>query len=93
MQRNEILANVAKLRAEIERQWQWHRQEFGVASANKGRLTISWDDYCLKWIPAIVELNKAIDSFNLKRPFDNIEIFKLTIDSELKRVEAPRWLR
>ncbi len=93
LQRNEILAKVAKLRAEIERQWVWHRQEFGVASANKGRLTISWDDYCLKWIAAIVELNKAIDAFNLKRPFDHIEIFKLTIDSELKRMEAPRWLR
>ena len=93
MQRNEILAKVAKLRAEIERQWTWHQREFGVASANKGRLTISWDDYCLKWIAEIAELNKAIDAFNLKRPFDNIEIYKLTIDSELKRVNAPRWLR
>lgn len=93
LQRNEILAKIAKLRAEIERQWRWHRQEFGVASANKGQLTIRWDDYCLKWIAEMGELNKAIDGFNLKRPFDNIEIIKLTIDSELKRAEAPRWLR
>ncbi|MCA9916947.1 MAG: DUF1992 domain-containing protein [Anaerolineales bacterium] len=93
LQRNEILAKTARLRAEIERQWAWHQREFGVATANKGRLTISWDDYCLKWIAEIGELNKAIDAFNLKRPFDNIEIFKLTIDSELKRVAAPRWLR
>ena len=93
LQRNEILAKVAKLRAEIERQWQWHHQEFGVAGVNKGQLTIRWDDFCLKWIAEIAELNKAIDAFNLKRPFDHIEIFKLTIDSELKRVDAPRWLR
>ncbi|MEZ4591949.1 MAG: DUF1992 domain-containing protein [Chloroflexota bacterium] len=93
LQRNELLAKVAKLRAEIERQWGWHQREFAVASANKGRLTISWDDYCLKWIAEIGELNKGIEAFNLKRPFDNIEIFKLTIESELKRVDAPRWLR
>ncbi|MBK8900485.1 MAG: DUF1992 domain-containing protein [Anaerolineaceae bacterium] len=93
LHRNEILARAAKLRAEIERQWAWHQREFGVASANKGRLTISWDDCCLKWTAEIGELNKAIDAFNLKRPFDHIEIFKLTIDSELKRVGAPRWLR
>ena len=93
LQRNEILAKIAKLRSEIERQWTWHQREFGVATNNKDRLTISWDDYCLKWIAEIVELNKSIDAFNLKRPFDNIEIFKLTIESELKRVAAPRWLR
>ncbi|MCA9898453.1 MAG: DUF1992 domain-containing protein [Ardenticatenaceae bacterium] len=93
LQRNEILAKIARLRADIERQWGWHQREFGVAEANKGRLTISWDDYCLKWIAAIAELNKAIEAFNLKRPFDNIEIFKLTVESELKRVGAPRWLR
>ncbi len=93
LQRNEILAKVAKLRTEIERQWRWHHQEFGVASANKGKLTISWDDCCLKWIGQMAELNKAIDAFNLKRPFNHIEIFKLTIESELKRVGAPRWLR
>lgn len=93
MQRNEILAQIAKLRAEIERQWAWHSREFRVATTNKGQLTIRWDDHCLKWIGEIGELNKGIDAFNLKRPFDNIEIFKLTIESELKRVDAPRWLR
>ncbi|WP_420630545.1 DnaJ family domain-containing protein [Candidatus Leptofilum sp.] len=93
LQRNEILAKVARLRAEIERQWTWHQREFGVASVNKDRLTISWDDYCLKWIEEIAELNKAIDAFNLKRPFENMEIFKLTIENELKRANAPRWLR
>ncbi len=93
LQRNEILAQVAKIRAEIERQWRWHQREFEVASNDKARLTISWDDFCLKWLAEIGELNKKIDAFNLKRPFDNIEIFKLTLDSELKRAGAPRWLR
>ena len=93
LQRNEILAKVAKLRAEIERQWARHEREFNVATAEKSRLTIRWDDYCLKWNSEIAELNKAIDAFNLKRPFDNIEIFKLNLENELKRAGALRWLR
>lgn len=93
LQRNEILAKMAKLRAEIVRQWAWHEREFSLAIADKGRLTIRWDDYCLKWKSEIAELNKAIDAFNLKRPFDNLEIFKLDLESELKRANAPRWLR
>lgn len=93
LQRNEILAKIAKLRAEIERQWGWHEGKFAIATANRGQLTIRWDDYCLKWQNEIVVLNKAIDAFNLKRPFDNIEIFKLNLEDELKRANAPRWLR
>ena len=93
LQRNEILAKMAKLREEIVRQWAWHVREFNLVTAEKGRLTIRWDDCCLKWINEIAELNKAIDAFNLKRPFDNIEIFKLNLENELKRANAPRWLR
>ena len=93
LQRNEILANVAQLRTTIERQWAWHEREFTIPNADKGRLTIRWDDYCLKWLAEIDEINKAIDAFNLKRPLENIEIFKLTLERELKRANAPRWLR
>jgi DnaJ family protein C protein 28 len=93
LQRTEILAKMAKIRAEIVRQWAWHEREFSIARADKGRLTIRWDDYCLKWNSEIAELNKAIDAFNLKRPFDNLEIFKLNLENELKRAGAPRWLR
>ena len=93
LQRNDILAKIARLRTEIVRQWEWHEREFGIATANKSRLTIRWDDCCLKWTNEIVELNKEIDGFNLKRPFDNLEIFKLNLEGELKRANAPRWLR
>ena len=93
LQRNEILAKIAKLRAEIERQWDWHQREFAVAAASRSQLTIRWDDYCLKWDEAIDELNQAIDTFNLKRPSDKLEIFKLNLEDELKRAGAPRWLR
>jgi len=88
LQRNEILAKTAMLRTEIERQWAWHQQAFAIPSANKGKLTIRWDDSCLNWLEEITALNKSIESFNLKRPFDNIEIFKLNLEDELKRANA-----
>lgn len=93
LQRNDVLAEIAKLRTEIEQQWTWYQQAFAMPSANKGKLTIRWDDRCLQWIDTIAALNKSIESFNLKRPFDNIEIFKLNLEDELKRANAPRWLR
>ena len=92
LQRNEILTKIAQLRTTIERQWAWHQREFAVQQADRGRLTIRWDDLCLKWQEEIAGLNKAIESFNLKRPFDNIEIFKLSLDHELKRAGSVRWL-
>ncbi len=92
LQRNELLAKIAKLRTEIERKWVWHQQEFAVATTNKGQLSIRWDNICLGWIETIAELNKGIDTFNLKRPFDNLEIFKLNLEDELKRANASRWL-
>lgn len=94
LQRNAILADWETLRREIGRQWAWHQREFAAAPVEaKGRLTISWDDYCLKWAGEIADLNKRIESFNLKRPLDNMEILKLSLEKELVRAEAPRYLR
>lgn len=95
MQRNDILAKQAKLRAEMARQWERHEGSFRVAVTGeaRGRLTISWDDVCLRWLAQIEELNKDIRSYNLKRPSENLELFQLNLEKELERLGAPRWLR
>lgn len=95
MQRNDILAAQAKLRAEMARQWEWHEQAFRLAKdqQERGRLTISWDDICLKWLAQIEELNKKTRNYNLKRPTDNLELFQLKLETELERLGASRWLR
>jgi DnaJ family protein C protein 28 len=94
LQRNNILADISQLRSDIRRQWAWYEREFAAASAaGKGRLTISWDDYCLKWVETVADLNKRIESFNLKRPLDNLEILKLNLEKELAQANAPRYLR
>jgi hypothetical protein len=95
MQRNDILAAQSKLRTEMTSQWAWHERSFHLAKdeRERGRLTISWDDVCRRWLAQIEELNKNTRSYNLKRPSDKLELFQLKLETELERIGAPRWLR
>jgi len=95
MSRNQILEKIASLRNEVQRKWERHEREFRIIQdiVHRDGLTISWDDACLKWLGDIEKINKQISDFNLKRPVDNMELLKLDLESELKRVGAPRWLR
>jgi len=92
-ERNEILQKTAAMRQEIIRKWAWHEATFEAETENRGRLTISWDDCCQKWLGDIAELNKKITTYNLKRPSERLELYKLNLEDELKRANAPRWLR
>jgi len=94
-ERNAVLQQIASLREEIKRVWTRHEHEFQHAQAegHRGALTISWDDACQKWEAKIKDINKRIDTFNLKRPSNTLEIFKLKMEEELDRVGAKRWLR
>ncbi|NJN54393.1 MAG: DUF1992 domain-containing protein [Anaerolineae bacterium] len=95
MERNQVLAETNELRAEIVRKWAWHGERFTAVTDTeaRGRLTISWDDACIKWEQQIGKLNRRIDSYNLKRPLANMELYKLNLEAELKRAGAARWLR
>lgn len=94
MNRNHILEQKAQLRADIQKTWAKHRQahRFAQGNAQIQALVISWDDACLAWEAEIKKLNKQIDDFNLKRPVNNLELFKLRFDEELKRADASRYL-
>lgn len=90
-----IVERIDRLRADISRTWRRHEQAFRLAQgeAQRSALTISWDDACKRWQAEVVKINKDIDNFNLRRPSDRLEIFKLRFDEELERAGAPRWLR
>ena len=93
--RVDVAGKIDALRAEISRTWNRYRTSFETAQGDSHRtaLTIGWDDVCRKWETAIVALNKEIESYNLKRPMSQLELFKLRLADELKRVDAPRYLR
>ena len=93
--RDTILSQIEALRSNIAQTWQRHERAFDVTQdeTRRGALMISWDDACQRWEHQILKLNKQIGDFNLRRPSDNLEIFKLRFEEELKRANAPRWLR
>ncbi|MEM7111591.1 MAG: DnaJ family domain-containing protein [Chloroflexota bacterium] len=94
MNRNRILEQKEQLRAEMQKKWTQHQQahRFAQGQAQIQALVISWDDACRAWEAEIVKLNKQIDDFNLKRPIDNMELFKLRFEEELKKIDARRYL-
>lgn len=92
--RMEVVDKIDALRADISRTWGRYRAAFAAAPGDSHRsaLTIGWDDACRKWEASIVALNKEIESYNLKRPMSQLELFKLRLPDELRRVDAPRYL-
>jgi hypothetical protein len=95
MQRQAIYDQIQSTRDDIARQWQRFDSEyrFAPSAVVRSTLEIRWDDMCLGWDTEIKAINRMIADFNLKRPSSNTEIFKLTLERELQRVEARRWLR
>jgi len=94
MMRSDLLEAIGLLRERIGHTWQRHALAYRFAqdAAQRSALEISWDDACRQWQAEMVKLNKRIGDFNLRRPSDKLEIFKLRLDDELKRAGAARWL-
>ena len=93
--RNLALGEIEILRTHIQKTWTRHKRAYQVAQgqAHQSALEISWDDACLRWQSDIQKINKQISDYNLRFPSDNLELFKLDLENELKRVSAPRWLK
>lgn len=93
-QRVEIVKQIDQLRDEITRQWTRYRSAFDQASGDNHRpaLAVGWNDLCQRWQKATENINKAIESYNLKRPPGQAEIFKLRLADELRRAGAARYL-
>lgn len=89
-----VQERIDRFRQEIDRSWQRYGPAFHHAAGDTHRsaLTLGWDGECRRWESEIVEINKLIDNYNLRRPSVNLEIFKLRLSDELKRVQAPRYL-
>lgn len=94
LKRNTIAGEVEVLRQDIARRWSRYEQALAVTQDNGRRqaLRLGWDNLCDVWSEEITRLNKAIADFNLGRPGDNLELFKLRLDEELRRAGARRDL-
>ncbi len=93
-QRQEILADIDNLRAEIGRDWRCYYAEFLPArdALIRASLERGWRQRLDAWDKQIATLNKRIAGLNLKQPGQGLEILKLTLESELYRAGASRKL-
>lgn len=95
LKRNTIAAETEALREDIRRTWRRYEQARAAAGGDDARfqaLRRGWRIDSAVWQEEIARLNKAIADFNLGRPSENLELFKLRLDSELRRAGAPEEL-
>ena len=94
VRRNAVQTVIDALRQDLLGGWRRHEEAYRLAQDDSRRkaLSLSWWDACRYWERQIVEINKEIDEFNLRRPSDNMELFKLRLDLELNRAGARRDL-
>lgn len=93
-QRIRVSEDIDEFRVEIRRTWALYRASFEQSPGDTHRqaLSLGWDDICRRWQKSIEKLNNEIETYNLKRPNGQMELLKLRLDDELKRIDAPRRL-
>ena len=92
--RNVASVAVEELRDKIGRHWARHRQAYTLTQDDMRRkaLSLSWDAHCREWEEEIMQINKQIDEYNLRRPGQSMELLKLRLGDELQRSGANRKL-
>lgn len=95
VKRNGILKQIETMRVHYGRRWTSHEQAHGLAQGKGHRdaLALSWDNVCRQWEDELKRINKQIEDFNLGRPSEGLEIYKLRLDLELERAGSRRWLQ
>jgi DnaJ family protein C protein 28 len=92
--RNTVNLVIEELRDSIGRHWQRHEQAYRLTQDDTRHkaLNLSWGAQCRAWEGEIKTINKQIEDYNLRRPGQGMEMFKLRLDDELKRAGARREL-
>ncbi len=92
--RNELLAEIQALQAEISEEWSWLRDEFSATDDEDRRSLLAelWEDDLLRWKIYIDELNERIVTLNLSLPIWRMEVLQLRLDRELARIGATEKL-
>jgi DnaJ family protein C protein 28 len=82
--RKEMLAKIDDLRQRLSTTWE-RRQ-----SADDSRAPAFWADDLVRFQTEIDDLNRKIATVNLGMAISRLEIFRLNLDNELKRIGASR---
>ena len=82
--RKEMLAKIDDLRQRLSATWERRR------TADDSRAPTFWADDLVRFQTEIDELNRKITVVNLGMAIPRLEIFRLNLESELKRIGASR---
>lgn len=88
--RRELLAEIEKLRAEMQRHWNLTCSRAQATGSDRKAWARSWNRSMLQWEERIVELNQRIVGLNITLPIWRMELHRLRLDEELKRIGASR---
>lgn len=93
-ERNELLNKIADFRARLAYQWQLQGPQLAALLQTGQRPTAErrWIALTAQWTTQIETLNKAVAGHNMALPVRSIEIYKLTLASELTRAGIPTTL-
>lgn len=92
LDRKEILAEIEALRQEMRRVWEWTAHCLAQEDADVEALQHSWNYDLQRWEIQIRQLNGRILDLNLSQPFWYLELMRLRLDDELRRIGARREL-
>ena len=87
--RKALLAEIEFLRTEMKRRWELTCAGVEAAGSERDALARSWRRSVADWEARIVELNRRIVGLNISLPIWRMELHRLRLDEELKRIGAP----
>jgi hypothetical protein len=92
--RNEMLAAIERWRTEFQRVAGEANGAWAAAGSDQRRVKVRevWARWLDRWSEEIKELNRRIGTHNMMQPIKHLEIFKLILDDELKKVGMARTL-
>lgn len=92
--RKEMLRTIEGWREQFQRIVHEAHSAWVAAGTDKRRVQVrqSWERWIARWEGEIAELNRRINTINLKQPVTHLEIFKLRLDDELRKVGMTRTL-
>lgn len=93
--RNEILAKIDAFRAGLQQAWRRHQRRLSATPPQTERALLrdEWAQMVAKHAAAVKKLNKEIADLNLTVPAERLELLKLNLERELRRVGAGRSVR
>ena len=86
--RKELLAEIESLRTEMERRWEQTCAGVQAAGSEREAFARSWRRSVRDWEARVDKLNRRIVSLNISLPIWRMELHRLRLDEELKRIGA-----